>query len=470
MAPMYSLASYQQAIAAGETSVSETVDACLHAAVDPEGEGERVFTRLYTHSAATEARQQDATRATREQPLQGVPVTIKDLFDVAGDTTTAGSVLLRSSAPAAKDSEVVARLRRGGAILVGRTNMTEFAFSGLGLNPHYGTPRNPYRRDEGRIPGGSSSGAAVSVTDGMALAAIGSDTGGSIRIPAALCGLTGFKPTASTVPSAGAFPLSPTLDSFGPIAASVRCCASIYEVLSGQSFDLISPLPHEVRLGVLNGYVLDDLEPEVATTFANALAHLSRSGFKVTDTSFDCLKQIPECNRGGGFPAAEAYAWHRGIIETRSQEYDPRVLTRILRGANITAEDYSQLQQQRAEIISQVVPAFADLDVWIMPTVPRVAPRIAELDSSDAVYSEANLALLRNPSVANFLDACAISIPCHRWNEAPVGITLLAPRGQDHRLLSIALAVEDALAEMGAPSKGVRPFAKRSSSRCQGDE
>src|SRR4051794_27927178 len=198
----------------GKTSSVELTRAALARIADPVGEGPRVFTRVYA-DAVDQAAEQDrrCARGGIASPLAGVPISIKDLFDVAGETTLAGSKALVGYPPAGRDAEVVARLKRAGAVIVGKTNMTEFAFSGLGLNPHYGTPRNPWDRERGRIPGGSSSGAAVSVTDGMAVAAIGTDTGGSVRIPAALCGLVGFKPTAARIPREGVLPLSETLDS-----------------------------------------------------------------------------------------------------------------------------------------------------------------------------------------------------------------------------------------------------------------
>ena len=250
-------------LAAGELRSSDLVNACLHAIEDASGEGSRTFIRTFSDSARAAAEQFDLHRVAG--PLGGLPVSIKDLFDVAGERTTAGSVVLADATPANADSLAVARLRAAGAILLGKTNMTEFAFSGLGLNPHYGTPCNPYDRGSQRIPGGSSSGAAVSVTDGMAHAALGSDTGGSVRIPAALCGLTGFKPTARRVPLEGALPLSFTLDSIGSIAPTVACCARIDAVLAGAALSPVPPIDLKgLRLGVLQGYVMDGIDPSVS--------------------------------------------------------------------------------------------------------------------------------------------------------------------------------------------------------------
>ncbi len=446
-------------LAASKLRSSDLVEACLHAANDAQGEGARTFTRVYTDSARQAAKKFDVERTANErtaEPLAGLPVSIKDLFDVAGEPTTAGSLLLTGAPAANSDALAVARLRAAGAILIGRTNMTEFAFSGLGLNPHYGTPSNPYDRPGKRIPGGSSSGAAVSVTDGMAHAAIGSDTGGSVRIPAALCGLTGFKPTARRVPLEGALPLSPTLDSIGPIAPTVACCARIDAVLAG-----IDPQPLRptglagLRLGVLQGYVLDGVDVPVSVAFSFAVTLLSRLGAQVEDVTFPSLDKIPIANQKGGFATAESYAWHRSLLEKDSSRYDPRVASRILRGKEMTAADYIDLFEARRQIIADAVLTFSGYDAILMPTVPRIAPYIADLAADDAVYFEANAAMLRNPGVINFLDGCALSIPCHMPGEAPVGLTIAGLAMQDARVLSIGAAIESALAAAGRAIHGL---------------
>jgi aspartyl-tRNA(Asn)/glutamyl-tRNA(Gln) amidotransferase subunit A len=434
------------------------VEECIGAALDPAGEGSRVFLEVFESTARSAAEAADYLPVRPDLPLRGLPISIKDLFDVEGQTTRAGSVVLADASPAGRDAEVVTRLRDAGAVLVGRTNMTEFAFSGLGLNPHYGTPRSPYARDEARISGGSSSGAAVSVSDGMAVAAIGSDTGGSIRIPAALCGLTGFKPTASRVPMDGVLPLSPSLDSIGPIAPTVACCALIDEVLSGDTHSLGDGDAASLRLGVLQGYVLDGLERDVAESFEVALAALSRAGVKITEVRFDALDEVPKSYRNGGLAAAESFAWHRELIEQRCGEYDPRVLTRIIRGRDISENEYAELLKERRSIIAAAERALAQVDAWIMPTVPRIAPQVAELEGNDEAYFDANAAMLRNPSIINFLDGCAVSIPCHRPGEAPVGLMLAARGGADTRLLQIASVVEDVLASAGCAIQGRRRF------------
>ncbi|MGI4757662.1 MAG: amidase [Janthinobacterium lividum] len=438
----YTVSSLLSDMQTGALSSRTLLDTCLDPIADPHGEGERTFTRVYTNRARQEA---DAAYqpGNLPRPLEGLPVSVKDLFDVEGDTTTAGSRVLTAAPPAKQDAEIVARLRRAGAVIVGRTNMTEFAYSGVGLNPHYGTPRNPYQRAEALIPGGSSSGAAISVTDGMAAVAIGTDTGGSVRIPAALCGLTGWKPTARRIPMDGAVPLAPSLDSVGPIGWTVDCCARLDAVLSGSAYE---PTPRlelsSLRLGVLQGYVLDALDEEVSSAFQRALAVLSDAGARVETVHLDALERIPYSNQSA---ATEAYAWHRTLLEAESHRYDPHVSARILHGAGVLAADYLDLQRVRREIIRAADVAFAGFDAILLPTVPRIAPPIASLEGSDSVYFDVNGAMLRNTSIFNFLDGCALSIPCHTPGEAPVGLMIAGCHGRDMHVLHVGSAIEAAL-------------------------
>jgi aspartyl-tRNA(Asn)/glutamyl-tRNA(Gln) amidotransferase subunit A len=439
-------------LAAGETTSRELVEACLAAAVDPSGQGARTFTRIDADAALDAADTMDkSSRAGAPAGLlRGLPISVKDLFDVADEPTPAGSIVLADAPPAGRDAVVIARLRDAGAILIGRSNMTEFAYSGLGINPHYGTPLNPYDRINGRIPGGSSSGAAISVTDGMAAAAIGTDTGGSLRIPAALCGLTAFKPTASRVPREGVLPLSRSLDSVGPIAPTVACCARIDAVLSGDPYTPVLPGDvTQLRLGILQGYVLDSLDGEVARRFEAAVSILSQAGANLKEVCFSSLNEIPGCYTNGGIQAFETYEWHRKLISTHGDLYDPRVLVRILRGKEISQAQYAELINARRQIISEAERAFEEIDAWLLPTVPRIAPLISDLVSDDAAYFQANAAMLRNTSISNFLDGCALSIPCHLPGEAPVGLMVAASNGRDHKLLRIGAAVEAALAKAG---------------------
>jgi len=443
-------------MASGSAS-RELVEAGLAAIANSCGEGKRAFTRVYADGALRAANAVDHRQKTNgiKPPLLGLPISIKDLFDVEGEITLAGSQVLAGAHAAAADASIVTRLRAAGAIIVGRTNMTEFAFSGLGLNPHYGTPCNPYERSLGRIPGGSSSGAAISVCDGMAVAAIGTDTGGSVLIPAALCGLTGFKPTARRVPIDGALPLAPSLDSVGPIAPTVACCAWLDAVLSGSEAGFLAPIDLAgVRLGVLQGYLLDELEPHVASCFQAALSILSGAGAQVQDIELKSLHRIPECNKQGGIAAAESFAWHRGLLEKQGSRYDPRVLSRILRGREISPDSYRDLLKTRQAVVAEAAGVFGAYHAILSPVTPRVAPLISALESSDEAYFDANAAMLRNPSVINFLDGCSLSIPCHHPGNAPVGLMVSALCGHDRELLRIGNSIEDALAKAGCAIPG----------------
>lgn len=425
----------------------DIIEQCLARIAAPEGEGRRTFLKVHAEQARAAADFHDTMRrnGAAASPFAGIPVSIKDLFDIAGDTTTAGSMALRDAPPAKRDAPALSRLRAAGFIPIGRTNMTEFAFSGLGINPHHGTPANLYDRKNARIPGGSSSGAAVSVTDGMAAAALGTDTGGSCRIPAALCGLVGFKPTAKRVPLDGAVPLSTSLDSIGPIAASVACCAVLDAVLAGEEPRPLREFPLTgLRLAVPQTLVFDGIDADVARAFAAARTRLSEAGAQIADLPLRELSELGRINSKGGFGAAEAYTFHRPLIESKAALYDPRVLSRILRGREQDAADYIDLVRARADFIRRVGAIVAPFDALLLPTVPIIAPRIADLDDEIA-YRDINLLLLRNPTIANFLDACAISLPCHRPGEAPVGLMLIGHHGGDGRLFDIAAAAEHLL-------------------------
>ncbi|WP_459614172.1 amidase [Bordetella sp. 2513F-2] len=436
-----------QALVEGRTSSIELTEAALARATDPAGEGSRVYTRLYADRALAAARASDTLRAAglARSAIDGLPISIKDLFDVAGETTLAGSVARQGEPEATAHAVVVQRLMAAGAVITGRTNMTEFAYSGLGLNPHYGTPRNPWDRATGRIPGGSSSGAAVSVADGMAAAAIGSDTGGSVRIPAALCGLAGFKPTARRVSMEGVLPLSVNLDSIGPLAPSVRCCAALDAVLSGEGQPVAPAVLRGLRLAIPTTLALDDLDPHVAASFSAAAARLSAAGAQVDEIEVPEFLQLAGINAKGGFTAAEAWAWHRDLIARAGERYDPRVVSRIRRGEAMSAADWIELVAARQAWIAAVERRIAGYDALILPTVPVVAPEIAPLEASDALYGSTNLLVLRNPTLINFLDGCALSVPCHEAGTAPAGLMIAGAAGTDRRILAIGMAVEDLL-------------------------
>jgi aspartyl-tRNA(Asn)/glutamyl-tRNA(Gln) amidotransferase subunit A len=446
---MNTLLSLAAQLAAGQTSSRQLVEQCLERATAPQGEGARVFTRICAEQARAAAQAMDQLRAAgaAPSPFAGILIAVKDLFDIAGEVTTAGSRVLAGNAPAAADAPAVARLRAAGFVVIGRTNMTEFAYSGLGMNAHYGTPRNPYdRASGGRIPGGSSSGTAVAIADGMAAAGLGTDTGGSCRIPAALCGVTGFKPTAHRVPREGVVPLSTTLDSVGPLANSVACCAILDALLTGEAPQAAATLPLAgLRLGVPDCYVVEGLDATVSAAFERALSRLSAAGARIVPLPLAMLKEVPQINAKGGLVGAEAYAWHRPHLEHSSHLYDPWVLQRFEAGKSQSAADYIATRTARAEMIARVGRVSAAVDAMLMPTVPIIAPTLAELADTDTA-NRINLFLLRNPSLGNFLDRCALSIPCQAKGEAPVGLMLVGEHGADRRLLAIGQAVEAVVA------------------------
>ena len=444
---MKTLLQLSDSLRSGTITSRELVEQCLARAKDPDGEGQRVFISIESDAALAQADAMDLLRQQGAEPSQwaGIPISVKDLFDIRGQTTRAGSVLRQSAEPAAVDCPAIARLRRAGFVFIGRTNMTEFAYSGLGLNPHYGTPRNPFDRAVGRIPGGSSAGAAISVTDSMAAAGIGTDTGGSCRIPAALTGITGFKPTARRVPLDGVFPLSMSLDSVGPLAREVSCCAVLDDVLAGGSGRLPEPAAkNRIKLAVLTNYVVEDLDAQVAATYQRALDRLGAAGFELVEVAIAELERLPGLNAQGGLAAAEAYALHRSNLDSHLGDYDPRVGDRILAGAQLSAADYIDLLAERAAMIETFSAAMNGFDAIVAPTVPVIAPPIGALADDDD-YRRINLLMLRNPSVFNFLDGCAISIPIQQPADAPVGMMLAATGGGDRHLLNVSLSVEQAL-------------------------
>jgi aspartyl-tRNA(Asn)/glutamyl-tRNA(Gln) amidotransferase subunit A len=337
---------------------------------------------------------------------------------------------------------VVARLRRAGFVVIGRTNMTEFAYSGIGINPHYGTPKGAWQRGVGHVPGGSSSGAAVSVVDAMAYGALGTDTGGSCRIPAAYNGIVGFKPTQRRVPLEGGVPLSFTLDSFGPLARTVDCCAVLDAVLADETIVPLQPRPIKgMRLAVPTTVALDELEDDVARTFERALETLSRQGALIERIEVPEFLDIGVMNTKGGFAAAESYAWHRYLIVSHGDVYDPRVCMRIVRGESISAADYIDLLDSRRSLIARTEKRIAPYDALVLPTTAITPPRIADL-ADDKAFTKANLLSLRNCSLINMIDGCAISLPCHREGDVPVGLMLAASGGADRRIFELATAME----------------------------
>ena len=431
--PAGNIDSTRQAIRSGQTSVADVLAAAAQIAASA------ACRHVYMPGASGQL------PACESGPLTGIAVSIKDLFDIAGQTTSAGSTVLAHAPTAAADCTAVARLRAAGATLAGRTNMVEFAFSGVGINPHYGTPVNPADAAIERIPGGSSSGAAVSVATGAALAGLGSDTGGSIRIPAALCGLVGFKSTARLVPATGALPLSTTMDTVCAMTRSVRDAISVHEVLAARSVLLEGKPLAACRIAVARTQMQNSLDATVAAAFERSLQVLRTAGAQIEEIALADIADLAAINATGGFSAAESYAWHRSLIAAHQSEYDHRVAQRILRGAGMSAADYIDLLAARKLWISRMQAQLAGFDAVLSPTVPIVAPPIASVVDNDEEFFRVNGLLLGNTSVVNMLDGCAISLPCHTPDQLPVGLMLWHAALHDDGLLDLALQVEAAL-------------------------
>lgn len=441
---MNTVSTLSAALASGQTTSRALVEQALARIADPAGEGARAFMKVYADTARAEADHADRLRKAGivRSGVDGLPISVKDLFDIGGEVTRAGSKVLATEPPAKIDAPAIARLRAAGAIILGRTNMVEFAFGGTGLNPHYGTPRNPYDRATGRIPGGSSSGAAVAVADGMGVMGLGSDTRGSVRMPAALCGVTGFKPTQQRIPRDGAFPLSYTLDSVGPLANSVACCAAYDAVLANTP---IEPLPNMTVKGLRllrpQSTVFDGLDRAVANAFDAALGRLSAAGAIITEQRLAAFDRQDVYFKAGGYSGAEAVHIHKPWIE-RVAEYDRRVGQRITLGAKLTALDYVEFNHLRAIYQREVAAAIAPFDAIVMPTVPCTAPTIAEVDASDEAFMSWNLRIVSLCGLVNFLDGCAATLPCQAPGSAPVGLTVCGTAMQDRHVLSVANAIE----------------------------
>jgi aspartyl-tRNA(Asn)/glutamyl-tRNA(Gln) amidotransferase subunit A len=430
-----------------QVSARDRVEAALGCIDDPKGEGARACLTVYRAQAkaAAEAADARAKAGISLGALDGAIVSIKDLFDVAGEVTRAGSkALAEESNPATEDAPVVGRLRASGAIIVAKTNMTEFAYSGVGANPHFGTPGNP--ADRKRIPGGSSSGAAVAAADGMCEIAIGTDTGGSCRIPAALCGIVGYKPSRHRIPTAGAFPLSYSIDSIGPIARSVEACAKADAVMAGDVFSPIEPLPLAgLRIGLVQGFPLEKLDETVAKRFPQTLDVFKRAGARLSDERLSQIDAMAQVNSKGGIQPAEAFAVHRDLLSRRADAIDPNVRARLERGRNASAADYIDMVRERTQLIRSMDARIADLDFLCWPTTPIVAPTMVEVATPEE-FARKNAMLLRNTLIVNFFDLCAISLPMPREGDLPTGLMLVARNGADHRLFRVATTIERLLA------------------------
>ena len=432
------------------TTATQRVASALEGAASPAAQ--HVFTQLYANAARATAQHCDAQLQVGRSlgALHGVCLTLKDNIDVAGETTMAGGVVCAGEVPALHDASVVQRLRDAGAVVLGKTNMSEFAFSGVGINPHHGTPANPADPAHARVPGGSSSGAAVSVALGLAEVGIGTDTGGSIRIPAALCGLVGYKSTQARIPCTGVMELSRTLDTVGSITRSVRACLAVDAVLSWQPLPTDATELRGLRFAVPQTLMLDDVDATVAQAFARTLSRISEAGAQVVEIPFTALGDIAALSMPGGFSPIESYAAHHARLECGAHQIDHRVVARMMLGKGISAQDYLELHNRRHTWIAAAQHTLQGFDAMLCPTVPMVAPLIEPLFQDDEAFFKVNRLLLRNPSAINYMDGCAWSLPCHAAGELPVGLMVSGLAGHDARLAQVALALENLINSLHA--------------------
>lgn len=385
-----------------------------------------VFTQTFFKEAKLQIERLDEHGSS---PLCGALVSVKDLFDVEGFVTRAGTTFMAQDAAAKSDAPPIRHLRDAGGILVGHTNMTELAYSGLGLNPHYGTPDNALK--SGCIPGGSTAGGAVSVAQGAADIAIGTDTGGSLRIPAAFNGIVGFKPTQSTVSRKGCKALSQSLDSVGPMARSVAACALAYSIMTGGA---VASRTVEPEFIVPTNYGMDDLAPEVASAFEQALSCLSKAGYSIKRGPVETLEMLKSLAIWQ-FASIESRAEYDEAFRTRHDEIDPRISSRMARAEDADAVSYRKTLNLRQNLIEHYL-AEMDAKILLMPTVPILPPSVASLED-DAEYGRVNLQALRNPSIANVMDCCSISLPFTEKDNT-IGVMMTATAGLDHSLLDLA--------------------------------
>jgi amidase/aspartyl-tRNA(Asn)/glutamyl-tRNA(Gln) amidotransferase subunit A len=442
----------REALLSGHQHALEVAQACLDIAHSPACQ--HVFRLITADSLKTAATQTHAPART----LAGLAVSVKDLFDVEGQTTAAGSTVLQNQATATQDATAIARLRAAGAGFIGRTHMVEFAFSGVGINPHHGTPAawdaltdrpaGPTQAPAAHAPGGSSSGAAVSVATGAAFIGLGSDTGGSIRIPAALNGIVGFKNTARRVPTQGALPLSTTLDTVCAMTRSVRDAVLAHEVLSARKVATSNRPLSSYRLAVSKSLMQDGMDSGVSRAFERSLQTLRAAGAQIEEIPLTELLDLAPMMATGGFSPAESYAWHRELLAQHADEYDPRVALRIQRGAQMAAHDYIQLVKNRVDWIRRMEKRLQPFDAVLSPTTPITSPLISTVAPGaerDAEFFRVNALLLRNPSAINTLDGCAISLPCHTPGELPVGLMAWHTAMHDDPILQLSLLLEPLL-------------------------
>jgi aspartyl-tRNA(Asn)/glutamyl-tRNA(Gln) amidotransferase subunit A len=400
--------------------------------------------RALKEAAASRKRHREGRPAG---PLDGVPVAWKDLVDMAGERTTAGSALFVDSALKQNDAPIVANLSAAGLAALGKTNLSEFAFSALGLNPHFGTPRNPRDAATPRIAGGSSSGSAVAVAAGLAPCAIGSDTGGSIRAPASFCGIVGFKTSEGRIDKRGVFPLSRTLDTIGPLARTVEDCVLIDMALRGQSGAPVRPLDlNGVEFVVPDKTGIDDLDAAVAANLEAAMKRLAAAGAKIISRPAPLIGAMRALTaQHGSLVAIEAYAEHRAILESAdAQRMDRRVVRRAM-GGRVSGDDVIKLRRGREDLIAALGDELKGA-LLVLPATPMTAPPIDALERDDELFRATNLRAIHYTFLGNLFRMCGLALPSGTDAAGlPTGVQFLAPEGNDDRLLSIGLSIEVAL-------------------------
>jgi aspartyl-tRNA(Asn)/glutamyl-tRNA(Gln) amidotransferase subunit A len=434
------LASFDEGRLVRRDHISRIIQSARSALPD----GYLIFLAERFDAALSEACAWDAAAKARLSipALAGIGISVKACIDVAGFITTAGSQVLARRDAAPSDAAIVERLRKAGAIVLGHTNMTEFAYSGLGLNPHFGAPLSPFVPSEARVAGGSTSGGAVSVAFGGADAALGTDTSGSVRIPAAFCGLTGFKPSRGRYPAGGIIPLSPSFDVPGVIARSVECCRLLDRVLASQRAHAV-PTVRSVALKLLvpTNYVLSGLDDTVRLKFDRALRRIEQAGVDLCREDVPELARVGEAARLGGIVAAESYAWHRELIAQHANSYDPRVASRILAGKEIPAHSYFSGLAELGDLASAIDRTFLGIDALVWPTVAILPPRRADL-IDDAAYAAVNSLVIRNTEFANRVDLPSLTIPLPGVDDGPVGLLLTGRRKGDDALLAVGALLQ----------------------------
>jgi aspartyl-tRNA(Asn)/glutamyl-tRNA(Gln) amidotransferase subunit A len=447
---MPGLRELSSALRSGQTSATRLVEQSLERA----RLSKSVFTSI-NPGLVSLAYSIDRARKKSQQltPLAGIPIALKDLFNIRNEKTFAGSTVLKHYAqPEDADADVVAPLRAAGLLFFGRTNMSEFAFSGIGKNPHYGTPLSIWDRETGRLPGGSSSGSAVAVAEGIVCASLGSDTAGSCRIPAAFNAVVGVKPSFGRMSLNGIFPLSPTLDAPGPIAVDVDSCFILDQLMSG-SLSPAAELPHlhpaeleQVKLAVPRARVMEDLDAEVKTVFERSIETLAAAGANIIEATMPVLDRCDDFFIERPVVVREVWLQHREMLQQHLDEYDPFVGLRISAGADISDQEQQARYRERAQLVSDFEQDFAGLqaDALLYPTVACVPPAISETEDAENAR-RVNLRCLRNTATVNYFDGCSMSLPCHAEGEAPVGLMLSSANGNDDRLYRIAAAIESAL-------------------------